>query len=340
MLTSYKTIRYCCARFNPVKSRGKVLLTHGDTSMKLSKKILTLAALSIASNAISGTMGPVCTPGSVTVPCANNAWDLGVHALYLKPTYTSNTKHFTYGGIQDINGTRIYNDLRIDWDWGFKLEGSYHFNTGNDVNINWYHWETNQTFHYSRPSLDGLNILTLNHQIKPKWDAVNAELGQHVDFGLLKNIRFHGGIQYVRLEQVEHSPYVINGTSTTGINHLDFKYNGIGPRLGADMSYDLTNNFAVYGNLAAALLIGTNEIIDTSSVEPNRGSHTSTVPEFEAKLGVQYSHLINQGALVIDGGYMVVNYFNTFHVIQANDRGETDFALNGPYFGIKWIGNA
>ncbi|KTC84893.1 Lpg1974 family pore-forming outer membrane protein [Legionella brunensis] len=309
--------------------------------MKLSKKIIITAALTLGSSVFAGTMGPVCTPDNVTVPCASTAWDLGIQALYLRPTYSADNRHFAYGGFQDINGTTVYRQLKTDWDWGFKLEASYHFNTGNDINVNWYHWDEDKTYVFSRPSLDGERFLTLHHHVKPKWDAVNAEFGQHVDFGLRKNIRFHGGLQFARLQQREYSPYTEifpDGSTGTGANRLKFKYSGVGPRIGTDMSYDLTNNFAVYGNAATAILVGDNEVIDTSDVSPNRGSHTSVVPELEAKLGAKYTHLIAKGTLILDGGYMWINYFDTFHMVQENVRGQTDFALNGPYVGIKWIG--
>lgn len=302
----------------------------------LNLKKTAVAVLALGSSAVfAGTMGPVCTPGSVTVPCERTAWDFGIQALYLQPT------NDIFGGaavtINNNGTTRVrYNDLDADWGWGFKLEGSYHFNTGNDVNVNWYHY-SKTTDHNFGVTVNGQNFLDIRGSLEPKWDAVNFEFGQHVDFGEQKNIRFHGGAQYVRIEHEFRSHFRGNNVNLFSV---DTDFNGFGPRLGMDMSYDLGNGFAIYGNGATALLIGTSSFnTNLANLVFTSGSKTIMSPELEGKLGATYTYAMAQGDLSLDVGYMWVNYFDVSRTPVIDILTNTNFSLSGPYIGAKWVGN-
>jgi len=316
----------------------------------LNLKKTAVAVLAFGSSAVfAGTMGPVCAPGNVTVPCEATAWDFGVQALYLQPVYDADLAYVA--DYTTSTGVRTYSDLDPKWGWGFKLEGSYHFSTGNDFDLNWYHYskKNNQAFAFN--TAPGADLTDVAFRFKPQWDAVNFEFGQHVDFGEFKNIRFHGGAQYARIKSssVYTARSRVTGLVLPGADSQTITYNGFGPRMGADMSYDLGNGFAVYGNAATTILVGTSKFaassslvggsVDLHDVAYASGSRTAIVPELEAKLGATYTYAMASGDLTLDAAYMWLNYFNAQHGVVVSSIGESDFAMNGVFAGLKWVGN-
>lgn len=306
----------------------------------LNLKKTAVAVLALGSSAVfAGTMGPVCTPGNVTVPCERTAWDFGVQALYLEPVSES------FAGFRTTSaGNTRFDEFDRNWDWGFKLEGSYHFNTGNDININWYHFDNDtnhnhhgQTVFFGTPAV-GADFFA-RVRVQPEWDAVNIEVGQLANFGEQKHIRFHAGAQYARVEDTIRARIAVAGVGDFGVRS-ESTFNGFGPRVGADLAYDFGNGLAVYGNGAGSILVGDSKFSfnDASSVlgfGSLHGSKTAIVPEVDAKLGATYTFALAQGDFSLDAGYMWVNYFDAVNsgFVQSN------FALNGPYFGVKWVGN-
>lgn len=305
----------------------------------LNLKKTAVAVLALGSSAaFAGTMGPVCTPGNVTVPCEMTAWDFGVSALYLKPVYTG-----FYGYVNSFNdgiGNEVFDDFD-DWDWGFKLEASYHFSTGNDLNVNWYHFDTDESGRFANDFDAFGNFVRVN--LDTEWDAVNVEFGQHVDFGMFKDIRFHGGIQYARIDTTlsAREDTLLFPVATARVRS---EFEGVGPRVGVDMTYNWGNGFGIFANGATAILIGDSDFrinftdgFDSTFV--GRGSRTAIVPEVEAKLGAKYTYAMAQGNLTLDAGYMVVNYFDALHVGAFGDVQDGNFAVHGPFVGLKWVGS-
>ena len=313
----------------------------------LNMKKTAVAVLAFGSSvAFAGTMGPVCTPGNVTVPCESQAWDVGIQALYMNVylndsyAYPLNTESTT-----GTTTTTTYHDAGPDWGWGFKLEGSYHFNTGNDLTVNWYHLNDNENTTSLRFASLGDDFLAARteYRVDPRWDAVNVEMGQHADFGMFKDIRFHGGLQYARVEVANTlRGFFGTGTGTQVVNgNFTSKFSGVGPRVGADYSYNFGNGMAIYANGAAALLVGDQDADGRVSfagdgTERATGSRTTVVPELEAKIGGKYTYAMAQGDLTLDAGWMVANYFNA--ITSPNYDDSSDFAVQGPYIGLKWVG--
>lgn len=335
----------------------------------LNLKKTALAVLAFGSSAVfAGTMGPVCTPGSVTVPCPRTAWDFGAQALYLQPT----ASHLDYAGstLNIATQSQVYNK-NTPWGWGFQIEGSYHYNTGNDVDVNWYHLDRSkngifaigggQTFNDAFGEIWGAGS-SVSVNGSSKWDAVNLEFGQHIDMGEFVNMRVHGGFEYAHIK----SSLGLNGNlgagniapltsvASTATNFIaigtaqstntTISYNGFGPRIGTDLGYGWNNGLAVYAKGAAAVLVGSNKFTRTSSTAINgagsvTGSSTTVNPELETKVGATYTYAMAQGDLSVDLGWMWINYFSVQQDGISGAVRSSDFGLQGPFVGLKWVGN-
>lgn len=313
-------------------------------------RLKVAVALSLMGSGLvfAGTMGPVCTPGNVTVPCASSAWGVSASALYLQPTYSG---ALGYLGENDPNFSTNFVKNNPDWNWGFQIGASYYSNTGSDVSLNWYHLTNTSTtkdafYTFGVPlaqrSYEG-NIAS----VSPSWDAANFEVGQLVNLSSLSTVRLYAGVQYSRiatsLTHLDTLLELVSGDYDTE----EMQYSGFGPRLGVDLAYFVTSDFSVYAKPAIAVLVGSNK---TNSIRGNLNdpisrvsyvNRTQVVPEADLKLGLQYDYALPSGKLSIDSGYMWVNYFSPISQVNqfVNNLDTGNFGLDGVYFGLKWVGS-
>ncbi|KTD04479.1 outer membrane protein [Legionella geestiana] len=300
----------------------------------LKKTVLAVSGILASAVAAAGTMGPVCTPGSVTVPCAASGWDVGIQALYLKPMHT----------IAENPITVVDSDPSLGMDWGFRLEGSYHFNTGNDITMTWIHYDQDSTL--TGQGLDfALPFAPIDSKVNNRIEQVNLVMGQHVDMGARKDARFYAGMQYAKLVLDTNTFYgVFPIAGPVAFNGLHTSYfQGVGPVVGVDYAYDVMGGLSLTANTAATVLYGNSR--SSASVVLNEALITQSfyaqkkaiVPELEAKLGLNYAHAMAYGTLNLEGGYMAMNYFNP---LMTYFHTNSDVGYMGPYFGVKWLGAA
>jgi hypothetical protein len=308
-------------------------------------KKITLAILALGSSAVfAGTMGPICAPGDVTVPCDARQWDLGVQALYLKPVYSARRAYeFAPGGFRE---------LEEDWDWGYRLEGSYHFGTGNDLTLTWTHFDSepgNSGFAGFTPFTGSLAIPFTVAQ-DDRFDKVDLVVGQHVDMGARKDARFYAGLQYTRIRIDTQYNYLITipGLAPAGfVQNRNTDFNGAGPVLGVNYAYELGSGLSITANAEGTLLYGSsrynlNFVFAPSSLVPvnQYASKKSIIAGLQTKLGLNYAHELTQGVLNIEGGYQALDYFDVLQItdVTCGCLKDSDFGLYGPYVGIKWVG--
>lgn len=292
----------------------------------------------------------------VSVFPMDKLWSVGFTALSLKPSTSLINPYWT-----SPDGS-TYTQVKSPSSFGFAIEGSYLYGLGNDVSLNWLHFDQRNTnsFIGSIAALPDLGFQTIMN-FKTNFDAVNVESAQNGLFNDRTRFRFHGGLHYVTTDVTQS---IINNeisslhTQLTETSYLNSQFDGIGPRLGLDLSYDLTRNtrsdtqkafthlghkaskhlsvsrcdfeadkgLRVYGKSALALLAGHSKtrfsgVNKSSGVDWNYiATKSAIIPEIEAKLGLQYWYNWYNGQFKLDAGWMLQYYFNIFDTTSLDQQ--------------------
>lgn len=307
----------------------------------------------------AGSMGPVCSPQNVTVDCPDSYWDLGITALYFQP----GTASYLLNPYLNVPLGSTLHNVKSPWDWGFIVEGSYHFNTGNDLNLNWLHFSVDNSDRFARffpgsTETGPGNLRTTSLRTDTSLDAVNLEFAQTAHFALDTTIRFHGGMQYANaqvkryvqeFEQIDVFPE-FNFQTTT----VTTKFQGVGPRVGVDLSHNLNDGFKVFAQGAMAILSGKGRTKLSGSNQSGpfgvpfgaNAKLNSLVPELDARLGASYDWNTNGGLVSLTAGWLFQHYFDMLLLppgealnVEKSITSHNLF-LNGPYIKGKWVSKA
>lgn len=335
-------------------------------------KIILLVVLTTVSSmsALACSKSSCCTT-PITIPCVKDKWHVGISALYLRPNFGGNGLGYSsfsnygtdfFSHTVEVNGApNNLSNIVPNRAWGFQLDGGYEFGAGNDIDLNWYHLNEDTHGHLPTGTLFAGSASTLyagNLTVKPRWDAVNLELGQRFDFSDMNVLRLHAGLEFSRIQtSFTNSPRLTPTGSPIFITNDQLTYTGFGPRLGGDYSYNFCFGLGLYAKAAGSLLVGTAKQSVTgyhdlggfnlySTGNYHQSNNNVIVPELEADFGVKYDYAFLQGNLRFDLGYMFITYLGALvsqvgaGVVSSSisTSSATNFNLNGPHVGVTWSG--
>lgn len=314
-------------------------------------------------------------PFQVNIPNIAPGFEFSATGLYLRPSDSNLDYAVVVNATTTVLSNPSYDVKAVDptYNWGFGLMIGYVFpNSGNDARLAWTHLNTSDS---SNIDITGYNNITTTVQlIAPLWstggtsgtafdseydqasgnvdykyDAIDLDAGQFVNFGTRLQVRLFGGLRYAHLKK-ELSSYIDDSTNVD-IQYLnqysESTYDGIGPRFGVDTSYHLGHCFGFVGHIAAAMLVGTVKT-DTTITTPettvsgstvvfasnnvttlNADDVTRVVPGVDAKIGLDWSYPFgNDSVFSAELGYQVTHYVDVFDTITPTqfDGAPFDYA--------------
>jgi hypothetical protein len=359
----------------------------------MGKYMSNIKRLSLALVAL-GLSAPAFADSTVLVPSQHGGFKVGIDALYLRPTssgldYATSLTFPT--GFVSPGGFERNATVDPSYDWGVYAQIGYLFPcTGNDLTLSYTYLSNDNSDSIVAPTpisavttgSAGIAILPLSVLSGVEYGAaagkaqftlnvVDLDGGQRFTTGSY-DMRMFAGLRYANIDTTVKtfgSPFPVGvggGVNTTSTGYQEFKsqFRGLGPRIGVDARYCLSSGFGVDADLSTALLAGRTDshyyattvttTTPVNTLEVKNGSNNRLIPVLEAKLGVDYTYIMDcrcKSSLVFEVGYQTTNYFNAadHHVrvidpITTTTTGPTvadggstsDVGFDGPYLGVKY----
>jgi len=301
-------------------------------------KKLTLSVIAAGLATVSAAYAATPTgsaPFQVTVPNLKAGPSFTLEGLFLRSTNSD----LEYQQTNDINGNTQSHTLTPGYGLGFGVGMGYVFpESGNDVQINWQHFNHSTT---TDPVGDASSSKSSDGTFK--FDTIDLDVGQYLDIGTRFQTRLFAGLRYAALKQDVSNTTLTAATdfsdASSSVEDNVSKFTGIGPRLGVDATYHINNSFGVVSHLATGLLIGNVDYDQTTTATTGNSTittdtQTRVVPEFDAKLGFDYTVPFKDQAsnMTVEAGYQVTQYVDA--IDSQNSTGGIGF--NGPYLNLNF----
>lgn len=311
---------------------------------------------------------------AVSVPNQEGGLTFGADALYWRPLAQDlfyNTLVNLVPGIAPP-GTSVpirYDVLEPTYHWGFDATIGFRIPcTGSDVTLTWTHLDQNRDSSFASQTInliEGLDVIAdANATAKFKYDTVDLDIGQKVNFGEYLTFRLFTGVRGLRLEESRFSQNTLTFSTETSpfatLNlNQDSDFKGIGPQFGLDGHYCLGSGFGIVANSTVSAIIGrgrstlnesfaifpTTPDLDQLNVNPVK--KTRIVPALDANLGLDYTYNLNncsRSSIVVQAGYKVVYYWHSSDIITSDtvtdltngiSSHNDNICFDGPYAGVK-----
>lgn len=305
--------------------------------------------------------------------------------------FFSGTSVTTPGVITFTNSTNV---LRFDpeHDWGYKIAAGYDYASCTCCNygfsLEYTHFDNDRS-HLIFGGLNGENepvIQTFNSVFSATFTTVDAnydtrfnslDLLGHKNFTVCNcvDMQLFAGARYVNLKQswndvFSDDPDLVDEIIGAGVAisssriHFDNKFDGAGPRFGANAFYQVAPGFGLVTELAGNLIFGSSKsrysevFHSVINSEPgfdfnndftnDQPRHELTVPSLSGKIGLAYRAVFrNCSSFVIEAGYRGEKYFgisdltsftSSLEENSANDKSAQyhDFSFSGPYVNLSY----
>ena len=235
---------------------------------------------------------------TVFVPSQHGGFKIAVDPLYLR----------------NSPGDNISNS---NFDWGVFAQIGYLFPcTGNDITVDY-------TYLRSGDSDSNSNSMDL--------DTADLEIGQRLSTGAF-DIHLFSGLRYAHLNSQLDVSTIGSQKSLTSL------YHGFGPRLGADVRYQLGySGFGFDTHLNSSFLVGKFNSKYQDELLTRYEGMNRVVPEIDAKLGIDYTApLLGDGKsmFAIEVGYQMNNYVHALNSTFVTGSGDAN--LDGVYLDVKY----